>query len=92
MSAQPSETAPLDLTQPVSSQQYLKEMFESLQIVKLQNPSTFYKVKTKMQKDVYKAERKSDGKMFAMKSIAANSLNDHEIQKLRNHGWDGKME
>ena len=32
----------------------------------------------------YKAKRKTDGKMFAMKSIPAKTLTDQELLKLQN--------
>ena len=48
------------------------------------NPSIFYKIKGKITPTIYKAQRKSDGKEFALKNVAAANFNQAELLKLKN--------
>ena len=51
---------------------------------KKQNPCSFYKVQVRLASNIYKVERKSDKKIYAMKRIAAGNLNEVELDKLKN--------
>ena len=59
------------------------EVFDGLE-VKTQNPTGSYKVMGKLTQKIYKAKRKSDNQVYAMKSIAAKNLNEQELLKLKN--------
>lgn len=59
------------------------EVFERLKVKKL-NPSLSYKVLGKLTTKIYKARRKSDNKIYAMKTIDANKLKEGELLKLKN--------
>ena len=59
------------------------EIFEGIGVNK-SNPSIFYKIKGKITPTIYKAQRKSDSKEFAMKNVAVVNFNQTELLKMKN--------
>ena len=57
----------------MASQEEVAALFVSIPM-KQDNPSSFYKVKGKVNKTLYKAERKTDKKLFLMKNVEFDKM------------------
>lgn len=56
---------------PLESQEKIKQLFERQQkLVKVGNPTRFYKIEKKRSQFVYLVSRKKDQKHFLMKNVA----------------------